>query len=566
MPRLSISERLRVMGLAADRARRRTISHALYSPLLRWRYGSAVADDLLIVPQNLRTADASFWHELELGQIGLKGSVATLDGGSVFKVRSPSKGWSRALHGFGWLRHLAAAEEPEAREAARRLAVDWAKRHRSGGGIAWEPAVLGRRLISWITHADLLLEDADRRVYDTLTESLGFQLVRLSATWRDAPQGAPRLQALLAVVLADLCVAGHEGQLKEAESALSDELKRQILDDGGHISRNPEVLIELLLDLLPLSQCFAAREREQPKVMSRVIQKALAMLRHMRLGDGRLARFHGMGIAQPAALATVLAYDDLTSDPNIRWPLPSGYARLSQGRTIVIIDAGPPPPLEFAGDAHAGCLSFELSVGASLVFVNGGAPGAADAAWRHVSRATASHNTMTIGDKSSSKMVRHSFLEELVGAPPIRYPDNVVADYTETAGTISLEAHHDGYAHRFALLHRRRISLSENGARVEGVDRIEGEAGTMRLKNDLPFAIHFHLHPEIDTEALPEGGGVAIDIPGEGRWEFLADGAAISLENSVYYADSAGPCDGVQIVLRGATFGETEVNWSFTRA
>ena len=40
---------------------------------------------------------------------------------------------------------------------------------------------------------------------------------------------------------------------------LVDELERQILPDGGHISRNPGALIELLLDLLPLRQAFAAR-------------------------------------------------------------------------------------------------------------------------------------------------------------------------------------------------------------------------------------------------------------------------------------------------------------------
>ena len=34
------------------------------------------------------------------------------------------------------------------------------------------------------------------------------------------------------------------------------EIERQILPDGGHISRNPGALIELLLDLLPLRQAF----------------------------------------------------------------------------------------------------------------------------------------------------------------------------------------------------------------------------------------------------------------------------------------------------------------------
>src|SRR5690606_25397854 len=171
-------------------------------------------------------------------------------------------------------------------------------------------AVMARRMISWITHANLLLEDADARTFDIITESLGYQLVKLSATWRMAPVGAPRLVALIAMVLADLSIAGHERQLRGAEARLASELSHQILEDGGHISRNPALLIDLMLDLLPLSQCFVARDRRPPAELIGAIERAMAMLRYMRMGDGWLARFNGVSVPAPAHLATVLAYDD----------------------------------------------------------------------------------------------------------------------------------------------------------------------------------------------------------------------------------------------------------------
>ena len=40
-----------------------------------------------------------------------------------------------------------------------------------------------------------------------------------------------------------------------------------------------------------------------------------AMLRHLRLGDGALARFNGMGATERDALATVLAYDEGRASP-----------------------------------------------------------------------------------------------------------------------------------------------------------------------------------------------------------------------------------------------------------
>ncbi len=566
MPRLSLSERVNVTALAADRSLRRLVSRVLYSPFLRWRYGSAYADQLLIVPQDLRTADPSLWREFRLGQFGLAGSCVELEGNSPFELTPPSAGWLRSLHGFAWLRHLEATREDEAREAARSLALEWTLRFRSGTGVPWRPEVLGRRLISWITHAGLLLDGADPKTYDALAASLGFQLVRLSATWREAPAGEARLLALIAVVLANLSVAGHDRQLREAERALTDELDRQILPDGGHVSRNPAVLLDLVLDLLPLSQCFKARDLEPPEGLSKHIPNMLSMLRFMRLGDGLLARFNGMSIASPAGLATVLAYDDTTKPPVMKRAASSGYSRLERGDTIVIADVAPPPQLQLAGNAHAGCLSFEMSVGRTLLLVNGGAPGPADAEWRAKSRGTASHNTLSIGDKSSSKLVRHALLEDLVGAAPIRFPDNVSSQIEESNGSLLLTAQHDGYVRRWGLMHSRILILSQNGQKLTGTDRITGSTGVVRLKRDLPFALRFHLHPEVEAQTDEKTGKIELFLPDGSVWWFIAPADMLTLEDSIYFADSAGPCRSTQIVIRGATFGETEINWALESA
>lgn len=559
MARLKPSERLRIAYLSADRMRRSAISRVLSSPPFRWQFAAA-ADQLLIVPQDLRTADPSFWDEVELGQFGLAGTVAVVDDGSPFTVVPPNEAWARALHGFEWLRNMEAAGRPEAREAARLLATEWAMRHRGGGtGIAWEPAVAGRRLISWLSHSGLLLEGADARAYDAITTSLAIQLIRLSAGWRDSPSGHPRLLALIALVLADLSIAGHEQHLTEIEATFGAELSRQILRDGGHVSRNPGVLVDLMLDLLPLRQCFAARGRTPPAQFLPAMQRMLSMLKFMRMGDGMLARFNGMGVASPAGLATVLAYDD---EPGLMPAAAnaSRYVRLARGSAIVIMDAGTPPPLEAAGEAHAGCLSFELSSGTRLVFVNGGAPGAAESDWRAASRATASHNTLCLGEKSSSKLIRHARLEELVGSHPIRHPDRVHFEIERHGDAVEVNAEHDGYMRRFGLMHRRTLALNGSGRRLLGIDRLDSPRNA-RFKQDVPFAIHFHLHPHAVCRVVGNANAAEIVLAGGEVWVFSLEGARLSIEESTYFADSAGPRGALQIVARGATYGETEVRW-----
>lgn len=561
MAGLSLTERLKIRSLAVEQSRRRMVTRTLSSPLLRWRYGSSSADQILIVPQELRAADPSFWTEVENGQFGLASEVADLKGASPFGVPPPSRAWERELHGFGWLRHMAAAENDEAANMARQLVREWLAPKRRFSAIAEEPAVIGRRLMSWIAQANLLLEGTDAKSYTAIMSSIGTQIIQLSATWRNAPEGVPRLVSLIALVLADLAVEGHDRNLRDAQDALTDELRRQILSDGGHISRNASVLADLVLDLLPLGQCFQARGRQAPDEIAATVKKALAFLRFMRLGDGMLARFNGVSTGSPAALATVLGYSGGELDA-VALAEASGYSRLERGETIVICDTGSPPPLEMSTEAQAGALSFEITSRARLLFVNGGFPGPADRSWDSVARATASHNTLTLAETSSSRLVRHDKLEALVGGLPIRGPDLVAARLSDEGGRAVLAAAHDGYVKRFGLMHTRRLQLSLSGDLLEGIDRLEPPQGQLRLRTDLPYAIRFHLHPESRCERGPTRGQVRVRLQDGQIWLFAVEASDIGIEESLYFVDSAGPRPAQQIVLRGTTFGETEVRWS----
>lgn len=565
MTNLSLSERLRIRALSAKQSRRRAVTRTLSSPFLRWRYGGAATEQILIVPQELRMADPSFWFEVSEGHFGLASQVADLKGASPFRIRPPSPAWQRELHGFGWLRHLAVTEDEEAYDAARDLVLDWINVHRSPSGIAFEPAVTARRVMSWIAQANMLLEGADAKTYARIMSSLAEQLVALNTTWRNAPDGMPRLTCLIALVLSHLAVSGNDRGLKETLLLLETELSKQILPDGGHLSRNTSVLADIVLDLLPLGQCFHARGHTPPEVFARKVKSALMFLRFMRMGDGMLARFNGVSVGSPAVLATVLGYaDEETSLKGLAEE--SGYARLERGATALVVDVGSPPVIELATQSQAGCLSFEMSVGNRLLFVNGGLPGPADDDWTAVARATASHNTLVLGETSSARLMRHGKLEEIAGGLPIRGPDLALVRMTEEEGAAVLAAGHDGYVKRYGLMHNRRLSLDAAGTTLSGIDRLEPPSGRLRLKQDVPFAIHFHLHPECTIEDQGYESTVRIVMPHGQAFLFHAEEAELSIEESLFFAESSGPRPGLQIVLRGATFGESEVRWRLTPA
>ncbi len=565
MTDLSLTERLKIRSLSVEQSRRRVVTRTLSSPLLRWRYSGGSGDQILIVPQELRPADASFWFEYQNDQFGLASEIADLRGATPFRIVAPSLAWERELHGFSWLRHMAAAagengETPAVAAASRQLVLEWISLHRAPKGIAFEPDVIARRLMSWIAQAHLLLEGADAKTYTLIMSSITQQVTTLKTTWRNAPSGVPRMVSLIALVISGLAISGHDRQLADAEAALEAELKRQVLDDGGHVSRNPSVLADLILDLLPLGQCFQARGRRAPEAIPAVVKKALAFLRFMRMGDGMLARFNGVSTGSPAALATVLGYSGGDLDA-VSAAETSGYARLERGETIVIADIGKPPPLEIATEAQAGALSFEMTSRARLIFVNCGFPCSAHQDWNAAARATASHTTLCLAETSSSRLVRHPQLETIVGGLPIRGPELVVAGMTDEGGVAVLAASHDGYAKRYGVIHNRRLALSATGTRLDGLDRLDHPSAKAVLQAELPYAIHFHVHPDCRVERDKTRDGCHIRLRDNQVWHFTADTGLISIEDSLYFVDSAGPRPTLQIVVRGTLQGAVEIRW-----
>src|ERR1041384_7626533 len=119
------ADRTRLAAFAARRAWRTGIGRLNAHPAVRWRFTPAMSDRLLIAPQDLRTADPTRASEIYAGRFAFAGKIVICDGRSPFEIEPPSEEWSDQLLGFGWLRHLRAAESAITRANARALVDEW---------------------------------------------------------------------------------------------------------------------------------------------------------------------------------------------------------------------------------------------------------------------------------------------------------------------------------------------------------------------------------------------------------------------------------------------------------
>jgi uncharacterized heparinase superfamily protein len=478
------------------------------------------------LPRKLEDADA-----LLRGRFRFHGQVVDVPAGfSIFDVRPPSQDWSDALHAFTWLPPLALAGGEAARTLATNLIAQWIKRNARYSEPVWAPHIIARRLMHLFSHGRLVVINSDMMWRSKLFVSLREQSRMLERIAAEAPDGLPRLEAAAALALSGACLDDSPQRLAAGLKRLEDECQRQILPDGGHVSRSPESLLQAYRCLTMVSDALVAVEIEPPHSLRNARDRMAPMLRFFRHGDGGLSLFQGGLENDPRVIAGLLARDEVRGQP-FQHARHSGYQRLAAARTIALMDCGPAPLGAFANDAHAGSLAFELSSGPGRLVVNCGAGGDNHAGWDTALRATAAHSTLTLADVSSGQLLPPGLARDLLGPRLVDGPALVPSRRSETAQGWTVEATHDAYVAQFGLVHERKITLSPQGLMVTGADRLV--AGGKGPTSQLGFAVRFHIHPDVRVSRL-EGGGILLKLPGGEGWRFRAGGGEVSVEESVY--------------------------------
>src|SRR5438132_3713092 len=141
---VSVAQRRRISTLIMTRFARSMVARASGSSVALSKLWPGRTDRLIIAPHDLRTADATRAAEIYAGRFVFAGKIVTCHGRSIFELEPPSEDWDVALLGFGWLRHLRAADSAITRANARSLVDEWLSAQQGSSKTAWGADVLAR--------------------------------------------------------------------------------------------------------------------------------------------------------------------------------------------------------------------------------------------------------------------------------------------------------------------------------------------------------------------------------------------------------------------------------------
>ncbi len=557
-------------GLSLSERVTAKVNASLYkTPLHRLRLRGRFPLKLLGVPVDPVPGDAAVGERIVAGRLIHAGHTAmTRDIDFGAGLHPPA--WRDWSDSWAWLRDLSAhvGDRKAAAALAEPLVTRWLARFEEFDLAAWRPDVTGRRLLFAFGYAPLILSAPDQVYRSALLSALATWARHLDRAAFRMPDGVAKAEALAGLYAAGVLIPGGEARAGAALAALDKLMGVLVAPDGGVATRAPVDALALAQLLVFAGNCSAAISVRPPPLFADTLARLVPSLKGLALGDGVIGGWHGGGAigAAPLEVLTRQAATGNAMSKGGRW---SGYHRLSAGKTVLVVDAGPPPPARVEAGGHAGTLAFEMSDGAERIITNcGGARGLKPVLAPALAaglRTTAAHSTLTIADTNSTRIRPDRNGEP--GALGLGVEEVTVQVRASEQGHW-LEAGHDGYAKRFAMLVERRLFLSPDGQDLRGEDVIvPAPKSPLKRRPERDFTIRFHLGAGIAATPTADGAGALLKLANGRVWAMKTRGGRVGIEQSLWVDPEGALHKTQQLVISARTDrAAANIGWSFKRA
>lgn len=523
-------------------------------PILSWSWSGSSDIELSGRLTEFRPVDGQTVAEMMDGKYQFAGTIVHTRGVSPFAIDRRGDAWFAELHSFDWLCHFSKLRDGGQQAFARTLVLDWIGRNSKFDADTWAVGVTSKRLLNWLKSYDLLTRSSNADQKRTINRSIAAQAQSLKARQNLAIKPTDQLYAHIALLGIGLCQNDEPKNLGNLVTRVERAIDEQFDMDGLHQSRNPEMQIAMLCELMPVVERLKLRNAFLSMELARRVDLLYRAFDALTLSTIEPVFMNGCG---QLPLDLVLA---IASKGNVKLKesaLLGGYGILQEGQSRVVADSGRVPPVEYAQDAHAGSLSFEFACGGTLICGNcGPAPEQlpeSKALFRHSS----AHSAPTIDDISSADFGSNRLYGEVMrqrGAAPVIYLDGQ---------RNSLELVSPAYRELYGLDLIRNLTLTGGGLTLVGQDRFEAVEGHQTAQGE--FCIRFHLAPDVLVDRSPDEDLFRIVYKGGESWAFIWEGAHADLEESVRHSMTFGLVRTQQIVLSGVAHDRADVAWVFTQ-
>tara|TARA_B100000029_G_scaffold356870_1_gene349707 strand:+ start:686 stop:2332 length:1647 start_codon:yes stop_codon:yes gene_type:complete len=461
------------------------------------------------------------------------------------------------IHNFLWLNLV---DRKNDSKIIQKIIEEWITKYHKYKKDIWSDSLISLRIISWISNADVILNNNKKNFNQTFYKSLIRQTNFTRRNLKNISDENKKISAISAIILSGLVFreyySNYKIGLKELKKIIEDFFDK----NGFPKNRNFENLVTLLQYFVIIKEWIKNGQEIVPDYLEEIIEKNLVCLNSLNGPLKKLPLFNG---STEKNLENFFQYLNKLNY-NLKKNLKSvGQVQIIKNKkSTLYFDSGEPPAHKLSKDYQSGPLSFEYSNDNNKIITNCGYGRKISKKIQLLSKFTSAQSTLCINNTSVVKFKKNALVNRAYGSTISNSFKIFDFDRAEDKTNITISATHNAYLEKFGYLHKRTIKFFKKNSDIVGNDHLIKKNGSSNVE----FCVRFHLYPGINTVQTISGKSILLQINKNKSWMFSSENQKISVEKSLFLGGNKA-LNNQCIVIYGNTKDENvSIEWKLKKA
>ena len=442
-----------------------------------------------------------------------------------FWINLLKKKEKRNIHNFLWLNLF---DRKNDSEIIQKIIKEWISKYHSYKKGIWANGLISLRIISWISNADVILNNNQKDFNETFYKSLIRQINFVRKNLKNISDENKKISSISAIILSGLVFREYYNNYKIGLKELKKLIESFFDKNGFPKNRNFENLVTFVQYFVLVKEWIKGGQEEVPDYLEDIIEKNLVCLNSLNGPLKKLPLFNGSTEKNLEDFLQYLGKLNYNFKKNLK---SVGEVQIIKNKkSTLYFDSGEPPTYQFSKDYQSGPLSFEYSNDGDKIITNCGYGRKISKKIQLLSKFTSAQSTLCINNTSVVKFKKNTLVNKAYGSTISNSFKIFDVDRAEDKTNIIISATHNAYLDKFGYLHKRTIKFFKKNNDIIGNDRLIKKNGSSNVE----FSIRFHLYPGISPVQTMGGGSILLQIEKNKSLVFTSSEEKISIEKSIF--------------------------------
>ncbi len=461
------------------------------------------------------------------------------------------------IHNFLWLNLV---DRKNSARIVKKIIQEWIIKYNKYKKDIWDDNLISLRIISWISNADIIVNNNEKKFnqvfYNSLIRQINFVRKNLGSITDDNR----KISSISAIILSGLVFRDYYNNYKLGLKELEKLVENYFDKNGFPKNRNFENLVTFVQYFVLIKEWIKDGQEIVPEYLEEIIEKNLVCLNSLNSPNKKLPLFNG---STEKDLENFLQYlNKLNYNFKKNLKTVGQVQIIKNKKSILYFDSGEPPTYKFSKDYQSGPLSFEYSNEGDKIITNCGYGRKISKKIQLLSKFTSAQSTLCINNTSVVKFKKNNLVNKAYGSTINNSFKIFDVGRAEDKTNVVISATHNAYLDRFGYLHKRTIKFFKKNNDIVGNDLLIKKNGNTNVE----YSIRFHLYPGISTVKTISGKSILLQINKNKSWIFSSENQRIEVEKSLFLGGNKA-LNNQCIVIYGKTKDEdVNIEWKLKKA